>query len=324
MEMPKRVKAFVNHVEQVESKSSGTANGYGFDICLFFRWLLKERNNLNTSIDNIDISNVDDDLIKTITTDEVEMFVGYIDKERNNAKTTKARKIASLKRFFKYVYKKCRLLNENIAEDLITPKIYRKDPEYVKFEDGMKLLEYILNSDDKHKIRDFTIFYLYLSNGLRLTELVNVDIKHIDFENKSLDIIGKGDKPAKIYLSDESVNVIKTYITDYRNVIKDNIKEEYKDALFISAKSQRISKRTVEDVGKKYMEAIGLDTSKYHIHSIRHGYAMNLYKNGQDIRTIQMLLRHSSIQTTTFYFRAEEEKLREANEGVKFNIGVNR
>lgn len=317
---PKRVEYFMNYVQQVKSKSKDSAEAYAIDVCLFFKWYIKTNSNLSIKVEDVDMSIVNDELIRNLQAEDVEAFMGYIENERGNALTTKARKIASLKGFFKYIHKKCKLLDENIADDLTTPKIHRKDPEYIKYEDGVKMLNCIANSGDKYAIRNFTMVYLYLSNGLRLSELTKINLDDLDLEGKILKTIGKGNKPATIYLNDdESVDVIKTYL-DWRKTFEDKIKPEDKDAVFISSKNCRINKRSVERMIKVYMEAIGLDINKYHVHSIRHGYCMNLYKQGYDLRTIQQLMRHDNITTTTFYFRSEADKLREANNSIKFGV----
>jgi integrase/recombinase XerD len=323
MEMPKRIEYFMNYTQQIKSKTYDTAYGYAVDICLFFRWYLKTKDEL-TDIDvkDVDILGVDDELIKNLKCEDVEAFITYIEKERGNGLSTKAHKIASLKQFFKYIYKKCRLLNENIAEDLTAPKIHRKDPEYLSEEDGIKILNYIANSNSKNKIRDFTMIYLYFANGLRLNELIQIDFKDIELEKKTIKTIGKGNKPATIYLNEqESIDIITSYM-EWRKTIHNEVKKESKEAVFVSNKHGRISERTVQNMFKKYIKAIGLDEKKYHIHSMRHSYCMNLYNKGYDLRTMQQLMRHDNISTTTFYFRAEEKKLREANNGVTFGVKI--
>ena len=142
--------------------------------------------------------------------------------------------------------------------------------------------------------RDFAITTLFLNCGMRLSELVNINIKDIKFDEYKMTVIGKGNKERTIYLNKACIDALKKYLAVRPNNAKKDSKNSDK-ALFLSSYRQRISKRTVENVVSRELQKAGLDTTKYSTHKLRHTAATLMYQYGQvDIRALQELLGHQS------------------------------
>ena len=150
---------------------------------------------------------------------------------------------------------------------------------------------------------------LFLNCGMRLSELVSIDIDHIKFDDSLLTVIGKGNKERTIYLNKACINAIKDYLSV--RPFDDGIID--KKALFLSERRERISNRTVQYIVEKELRAAGLDTTKYSVHKLRHTAATLMYKYGNvDVRALQEILGHEHLSTTQIYTHIDEEQLREA------------
>ena len=306
---PERVIEFLNYLSVIRGKSSNTVVGYRIDITLFFRFLkfYKGLCPKNIEFENIAISDIEDDFIKNIKLSDFYAFLSFVEKQRNNSAYARARKVAALKSFFKYLYTKAKVINENPTSDLETPKISKRNPVYLTLDES----KHLLNSVDgtyKHSKRDFCITTLFLNCGLRLSELCSIDISKI--KEDTLTIIGKGNKERTVYLNNACLKAISEYMSE-RNLME--ILEIYKDALFISERKCRINKRTVERLIKKHIGQAGLDKEKYTPHKLRHTAATLMYKYGNvDIISLQKILGHENISTTQIYTHVDDEKLRDA------------
>jgi len=242
-------------------------------------------------------------LIKTVTLSDLYEFISFLSRERDNNPTTRARKVASLKSFFNYLTNKAKLLNYNPASELESPKVFKRLPKYLNIDESKQLLNVI---EGKHQERDYAIITLFLNCGLRLSELVNININNI--KNDTLRVTGKGNKERTIYLNEACINAINDYLK-VRPV--DGVKD--KNALFLSERKQRISNKTVQHIVKKYIALSGLDPERYSTHKLRHTAATLMYKYGKvDIRALQQILGHESISTTEIYTHVDNSQLRNA------------
>nr|WP_286207949.1 tyrosine recombinase XerC [Clostridium caldaquaticum] len=307
--IPERLREFLNYLLVIRGKSLNTVEGYKIDLIMFFRFLklYKELCGKNINFSDIIINDVDDNFIRSIKLPDLYAFLSFVENRRNNTSYTRARKVAAIKSFFKYLYSKTRILYENPASDLESPKISKKNPIYLTLKESKNLLSSI-DETYKHNKRDFCIITLFLNCGLRLSELCSIDISKI--KGDILTIVGKGNKERTVYLNKACLTAISDYMNE-RNCIE--VLPRDKDALFISERKRRINKRTVELIVKKYIEIAGLDKSKYTPHKLRHTAATLMYKHGNvDIRSLQKILGHENISTTQIYTHVDDEKLREA------------
>ncbi|MBR4891337.1 MAG: tyrosine-type recombinase/integrase, partial [Clostridia bacterium] len=231
-------------------------------------------------------------------------YLSYTLRERLNNANSRARKVSSLKSFFKYMLNKAKLITYNPAAELDSPKIPKTLPKYLSLEESKKLLESI---DGSTKYRDYAIITLFLNCGLRLSELANINLRNI--REDKLTVIGKGDKERTIYLNPACIKAISDYIANERP--KEGIKAPYKDSLFISRLNKRISVKTIQYVVKKHLDAAGLDTTKYSVHKLRHTAATLMYRHGHvDVRVLQEILGHTNLATTQIYTHLDDEQLR--------------
>lgn len=227
---------------------------------------------------------------------------------------TRARKASTIRIFFAYLYDQ-KIIPDNPAIGLKTPKLGKRMPKYLSLEDSKKLLNVTYDENDENKERDYAIITLFLNCGLRLSELVGINISNIDFSENRLTVIGKGNKERTIYLNNACVHAIKGYMSVRPTEgVKNDFKASNK-ALFLSKRKERISNRTVQYIVDRELLKAGLDTSKYSTHKLRHTAATLMYQYGNvDIRALQELLGHESIATTEIYTHVSNEQVRNAVE----------
>jgi integrase/recombinase XerD len=274
---------------------------------MFFKFLKLYRGMVSEECDfkDINISDIDNQFLKSIGLNDLFAYISFVENYRGNGNYAKARKVASLKSFFKYLHGKAKIISENPALELESPKIDKRNPVYLTLEESKSLLKVI---DGRFKERDYCMITLFLNCGMRLSELCGINISKI--KNDTLTVIGKGNKERTIYLNNACLKSIDRYLK-VRNLEYDKIKD--KDALFISKNYTRINKRSVELILKKYLKKAGLDDKKYTPHKLRHTAATLMYKYGNvDIRSLQKILGHENVSTTQIYTHVDDEKLREA------------
>jgi integrase/recombinase XerD len=304
-DMPLVLKDFLNYLQTIKGKSVNTIQVYFYDLRVFFRFLKIHKNLVDkkTGFNDIDISDVDIELIKTVTLSDLYAFMSYVSNIRDNSSYARARKVSSLKSFFNYLTNKAKLLETNPASELESPKIFKRLPRYLNIEESKQLLSSV---DGEYSERDYAILTLFLNCGIRLSELVGINLSSI--KNDTLTVIGKGNKERIIPLNKACLDAIE----EYKKVrptsgIKD------KNALFISRRKQRISKVTVQHIVKKYIKQSGLDPQRYSTHKLRHTAATLMYKHGHvDIRALQEILGHESIATTEIYTHLDKQQIRDA------------
>lgn len=308
---PKRVIEFLNYLENVKGKSINTIKGYSVDLGLFFKFLKVYKgleNNIELEkIEEVEISDLSDNFIKDISLSDIYAFLAFLEKVRNNSAYARARKVATLKSFFKFLNSKIKLIDENPTVELESPKINKRHPVYLTLDQSITVLN-SMDKGNKNYYRDYCILTLFLNCGMRLSELCNIEIEKI--KGDTLTIIGKGNKERTVYLNEASIAAIENYLKN-RNDLKAT--EEAKKYLFLSSKYRPINKRSVEILVKKHIENAGFKDQNYTPHKLRHTAATLMYKYGNvDIRSLQNILGHENISTTQIYTHVDDETLREA------------
>lgn len=302
-EAPMVLKEFLGYMGNIKGRSALSLDEYYRDLRTFFRFILKERGMVpkDTDDEDIVISDVDLELIKTITFTDVLLFLNYCQNDRDNNATTRARKTSSLKTFFKYLTVKVQKLSYNPTEALDAPKKPKSLPKYLTLEESLRLLEAV---DGEYKERDYCILIFFLNCGMRNSELCGINLSDINSENM-LKIRGKGDKERILYLNEACMAALKDYLK-VRPV--DGVKD--KNALFISRKNCRITPKGVQYMLEKYLIKCGLTGRGISPHKLRHTAATLMYqKGGVDIRTLQAILGHSNLGTTQIYTHIADEQV---------------
>lgn len=273
-----------------KGRSKNTITGYSSAVEDFF----KATNNKN--INEIEF-------IKNINKMDINKFNIYLQEECNNSESSRCKKLSSLKAFLKYLVD-IEVLDRNIMESYEMPKLPKRKPVYMNLNQAKLFLDTV---DKEGNIRDLTIFTVLLNTGLRISELINLNVDDIKGDN--IRIIGKGDKERFVYLNPKTQEILKKYI-EYRVMWLDEskIKEGHEDALFLSKVYRRITKEAVESNMKIYLKKAGLSLNLTP-HKLRHTFASIAISNGADIREVQELLGHEDISTTQIYAHLEKENL---------------
>lgn len=310
---PNFLNSFLDYTATILNKSPNTIKEYNYDLNNFLKFILVHfKMTDKKDLKDVDIHDMNISTVEKITLEDIHAYLFYLKNNFNSKAATRARKVASIRVFFNYLCNKSGMIDKNPAQNLETPKQDRRIPKYLSLDDSKKLLEAATNIDDRNKERDFAIITLFLNCGMRLSELVGINFKDINFNDCKLSVIGKGNKERTIYLNKACMNAINNYIAIRP---RDGVKSDSRDALFLSERKERISNRTVQYIVKQELQRAGLDTNKYSVHKLRHTAATLMYQYGNvDIRALQELLGHESISTTEIYTHVDNSQVRNAVE----------
>lgn len=306
---PQLVRDFLSYMEFIKGRSKTTIKAYYTDLKTFFRFIKKHKNlvDKNINFNEINIADIDADIIKTITLSDVYEFLLFVSSERSNNSKSRARKVSCIKVFFKYLTNNVNIIKENPVENLESPKIAKTLPKYLTLEDCISLLNAI---DGDFKERDFCIITLFLNCGMRLSELVGINLD--DIRNDTLLLRGKGNKERIIYLNQACVDALTNYL-QYRNSRLSIIKPDSKNALFIGKNGNRIGARRVEMIVNDMLKKAGLDGQGYSVHKLRHTAATMMYQHGNvDVRVLQEILGHANLGTTQIYTHISNNQIKNA------------
>lgn len=314
-ELPEVLQGFKSYKITIQNRSVKTVEQYLTDLEMFFKYISASRRALPVAgeeFDAIDISDIDLEFVKSITSNEIYEFFNYTVEYRHNKAKARARKLSAIKSFFKYLMNR-KLINENPASDIESPSIRNKSlPKYLTVDESIALLDAVKNdSESKTRDRDYAIITLFLNCGMRLSELVGISLNDIDRDYKSLRVIGKGSKERVVYLNDACRDALTAYMrvraTDNQVEIKD------KNALFLSSQHRRISNKTVQWIVYKYLDKSGLGYKHYSTHKLRHTAATLMYQTGKvDVRVLKDILGHEQLNTTQIYTHVSDESMEKA------------
>ena len=296
---------FLTYLEVIKGKSTNTVNAYYYDLRLFYRYVkIKNSSNKITfdEIDNLEISDVPFDSIKKVRLTDLYDFMNYVNRSRANSSSARARKVSCLKTYFKYLTNKAELIDIDPTVELDAPKISKKLPRYLDLDSSVKLL----NAAEKLNPRDFCILTILLNCGLRVSELVGINLT--DIQENTLRVTGKGDKERQVYLNDACISAIE----DYKKV-RPKAKPSSSNALFLNKNNERIGVRGVQMLVKKYLLIAGLDYNSYSTHKLRHTAATLMYKYGKvDVLVLQQILGHTNLSTTQIYTHTDNKQTENA------------
>ena len=304
-EAPPILRDFLVYHETIQGHSHRTVDEYYLDLRNFFR-LLKQNKNLvsqNAPLDDISIADVDLPLVRDVTLTDIYSYMNYLSRDRGLNNTSRARKVATIRSFYKYLTNKAKLLETNPVQDLDSPRLKKSLPKYLNLEESMDLLD---NVDGKNSNRDYCILTLFLNCGLRISELVGLNIT--DVRGDQLRVLGKGNKGRMLYLNDACQRALTDWL-DERSAM--TLVDQ--NALFVTLQNRRrISTAAVHKLVKKHLSAAGLDSTQYSAHSLGHTAATLMLQNGVDVRTLQEVLGHDHLNTTQIYTHVDNEDLRTA------------
>lgn len=315
-ELPSLVREFASYKGVVQNASEKTISEYLLDLRTFFRFLLARDKKIEFDSDEfeqIDISHIDLDYIKNITTEDIYEFLMYADNVRGNMAAAKSRKLSSIKGFFKYLNTKRMMIDENPAINIETPKKKQALPKFLSVEESLMLLNAVKDDkESKTKVRDYAIITLFLNCGMRVSELVGININDVDREFRSLTVTGKGNKQRIVYLNSACREALSDYFSLRTSETHGKISC---NALFLSNRNQRISVKTVQWIVYKYLDLAGLESKHYSVHKLRHTAATLMYQSGNvDVRVLKDILGHEQLNTTQIYTHVSNRSMEEAME----------
>ena len=313
---PDYLNSFLDYNTTILNKSPNSIKEYNYDLAMFLRYIkLHFKMTDETDFSKISIKDISLETIKQIKLDDIHSFLSYLTNTYHSKAATRARKASSIRVFFSYLSQKTNMIEINPAQNLETPKLDKRLPKYLSLDDSRKLLNTVANEDNRKSKRDHAIITLFLNCGMRLSELVGININDINFSDCKLNVIGKGNKERTIYLNKACMKAINDYLSVRPKEGIKTDKHNSRDALFLSERKERISRRTVQYIVNKELSKAGLDASKYSVHKLRHTAATLMYQYGDvDIRALQEVLGHESISTTEIYTHVANVQARDAIE----------
>lgn len=275
---------FLKYLKIEKNYSDNTYKNYEKDLLEYQEYLNKE---------NIDITKTNYKLVRKYLT---YMF------DKNYSKKTISRHISTLRSFYKYL-KEEKIIKNNPMLLISNPKLDKKLPNFLYYDE----LEILLNIPDKENIlglRDSLILELLYSTGVRVSELVNIKMKDINFNEKRILILGKGNKERYVLYGNTLQELLELYLKNSREVLNKN--SEY---LILNKNGEKITDRGIRLIINKILKKGELD---YHVspHTLRHTFATHMLENGADLKSVQELLGHSSMSTTQIYTHITNERLR--------------
>ena len=300
---PELVRKYLNYLTTVKGKSNLTVSQYYTDLKLFFRFMKHYRGLTDAPFDETSISDIDEGFITSVSYSDILEFITFTAVERNNQAAARARKCSAIRGFYKYLLHNG-VIKDSPARELETPKLKRSLPKYLTVNDSVDLLDAV---DGPYKARDYCMITLFLNCGMRLSELVGIDIS--DIKDDMLTVTGKGNKQRTLFLNEMCRAAIDDYLPA-RPV--EGVKD--KDALFLSRLGRRISPKTVQHVVYTALDRAGLGGKHLSVHKLRHTAATLMYQNGADIRVLQDVLGHESLSTTQIYTHVRDEQVQAAME----------
>ena len=285
--MDRDITAFLQHLIVEKGFSQNTAEAYRNDLNQFWEFLQKKRNGSNGSQypwSSVDLDSFNDYIV------ELRGRRGYRD-------TTTARKVAAIRSFFGFLFENGAIFQDP-TESLGSPRVGRSLPKFLSKEDVTRLLDAACKDSGNEARRDAAILELLYATGLRVGELVSLNVGDIDLQESYIRCWGKGSKERIVHLYPKAAKELKQYLTRTRpNLLKNRNGES---ALFVNHRGERLTRQWVWNILKNYGAKAGIQ-QQITPHTLRHSFATHLLENGASLRHVQELLGHSSISTTQVY-----------------------
>lgn len=305
LDIPNDVIEYLHYLDFVKLRSPRTVNGYYLDLRGFFRYMMLQWDRADdaTPPEKIDLTGISTRDIAGITKRDI---FGYLDYARNadNGPKARARKLSALKGFFHYMCTQVNKLTVNPTENISLGTPQKALPKYLTENEAVELLK---NIQSDFYERDYCIITLFLNCGMRLAELVTIDLS--DFRDDTIRIVGKGSKERLVYLNDACLFSLQRY--KKARAALPNLAD--KDALFVSKRTgKRLSARRVEQIVARCLQSAGLSGRGFSPHKLRHTAATLMYQGGVDMLALKEILGHENVSTTQIYTHINRDQLRQA------------
>ena len=306
---PEIIQRFLKYKRTAQNRSSKTVFQYYHDLRTYTRFLLLKSNRDKYSdmdFNEIPFSDATDELIINVKSDLIFDFISFTADYLKNEVASRQRKLSCIRTFYKYLKNTLLLIEKNPAESIEGPSMPKKLPKHLTLEESKQLLSAV---DGKNAVRDFCIITLFLNCGMRVSELVGINLSDISKDISTVNVTGKGSKERMIYLN----SACRTALENYLKVRPTNAKLSDKDALFISRNRNRLSVQSVQLLIYNHLRAAGLENRNMSVHKLRHTAATLMYQYGKtDVRVLKDILGHEQLSTTQIYTHLNNDMIREA------------
>ena len=308
------IQEYASYKLSIQGCSKKTVGEYLLDLRTFFRFLLARKRDIDLNskeFTQIDVSGFGLNEIKEIRAEDIYDFLFYTNQDRGNQWAARSRKLSAIRSLYKYLVVRRHYLDHNPAADIDTPKPKKTLPKVLSLEESLRLLQAV--EDDRespYRVRDFAILTLFLNCGMRVSELVGINLGDVDAEFRSLRVTGKGNKERVVYLNDACAKALAAYMAERKSAKYASVRDR---ALFLSRLEKRISVKTVQAMVYKYLERAGLEAKRYSVHKLRHTAATLMYQSGHvDVRVLKEILGHEQLNTTQIYTHVNNRNMEEA------------
>lgn len=316
---PQIIVNFLSYKLNIQARSQLTVNEYAIDLKCFFRYIIALRTGIAEK--DADISIVDAEFAESISPDDIYGYLLYLAQNRKLKPTTRSRKLATIRSFYKYHTTKSRILKNDPAKDVDAPRLPMGLPVVMTMEESLLLLDSFDKSDINYK-RDYFITLLFLSCGLRLSELVGINLSDIDTDFNRFTVRGKGNKTRVLFFNEACKDALRAYLeVRQKSTIAWGRRVKDTDALFLSRRGTRLSNKTVQWMLDKQLKLCGLNERGYSAHKLRHTAATLMYsESGIDVMMLKEILGHAQLSTTQIYTHVKSEAVKQALEKSPFNV----
>jgi len=291
--MQKQIEKFLRVLKHEKGYSENTRVAYKNDLSQFLDYLRSRGGPTATSWDKV-------------AKDHLLAYILHLKTDREYASTTVARKVAAIKSFFHFLVSDGEIRDDPTAT-LDSPRVKKYLPRAIAEEDVRKLLDAASRKDTPRGLRDAAILELLYATGMRVSELVALDIGDVDLASASVRCFGKGQKERVVPIYERAVRAVEAYLTRGRIHL---LRDSGEKALYLNQRGQRLTRQGLWLIVKGYVREAGL---KVHVtpHTLRHSFATHMLRGGADLRNVQELLGHANIATTQVYTQVSNERLRE-------------
>ncbi len=307
---------FASYKLAIAGCSHQTVNEYMRDIRTFFRFVIADRTGVDPDSEEyakITVDKVDIAFLRSVEVTEIYNYLFYCERDLGNKANVRARKLCAIRALFKYYCKTRMLIENNPAEKIESPKKQKSLPKHMALEEAILFIDTVRSDNsqtDFIRIRNFCMVTLFLNCGMRLSELVGIDLNDIDRFLRSVRILGKGNKERIIYFNDACRAALEEYIPIRE---QQKVAAENENALFLSRLGKRIDNRMVQKMVDKYLELSGLGNRGLSVHKLRHTAATLMYsKGGVDVRVLKEILGHEQLNTTQIYTHVSNSEVEAA------------
>lgn len=307
--IPKVLSGYLDYLEKIKNYSYLTQVGYCLDVLCFFKFI-KDFKEISVSIKDFNVF-----LLAEVKESDVRAFLVYLNFYRDNTGSTRQRKIVAIRSFYKWLIgkysSKVEIINPTDSVERI--RVVERLPKCLSLKQAREICHVFTKDNCKFPERNNLILGLFLNTGLRLSELANLKVGDIHFDEKYLRVIGKGNKERKVFLNERMRDNLFEFLKWQNNV------SDLEKPLFLTDQNSALSNRSIENICKRAYVFMGLSEFGYTTHTLRHTFATIMYQETRDIMLVKELLGHDCVESTQVYAMVFPENVKRAVDSNPLN-----